>query len=257
MTNERSNRKIVVIGGSGLIGRNLVNRLRNKGHEVVAASPGSGVDTLTGKGLAEVLQGTQVVVDVTNSPSFEDAAVLKFFETSTRNLLSAEAAAGVSHHVALSVVGADRNPDSGYMRAKLAQEKLIEAGKVPYTILRATQFFEFIGMIADGSTDGNTVRLTSAMMQPIAADDVAAALVPVALGEPVNGMIELAGPEPIRMDDLVRQFLAAKHDARQVTADVQARYFGAVVNDQSLTPGAHPRLGPTRLAEWLSSMPRK
>lgn len=256
MTNERSNMKIVVIGGSGLIGRNLVNRLRKKGHEVVAASPGTGVNTLTGEGLAQVLQGTQVVVDVTNSPSFEDAAVLKFFETSTRNLLSAEAAAGVRHHVALSVVGADRSPDSGYMRAKMAQEKLIKAGKVPYTILRATQFFEFIGMIADGSTDGNTVRLTSAMMQPIAADDVAAALVPVALGEPVNGMIELAGPEPIRMDDLVRQFLAAKHDARQVTVDVQARYFGAVVNDQSLTPGANPRLGPTRFTEWLSSMPR-
>src|SRR5215472_12732237 len=205
MTNERTSMKIVVIGGSGLIGTKLVTRLRKKGHEVVAASPGSGVDTLTGKGLAEVLQGTQVVVDVTNSPSFEDAAVLKFFETSTRNLLSAEAAAGVRHHIALSVVGADRNPDSGYMRAKSAQEKLIEAGKVPYTILRATQFFEFVGM----STDGSTVRLTSALMQPIAADDVAAALVPVALGEPVNGMIELAGPEPIRMDDLVRQFLAA------------------------------------------------
>jgi uncharacterized protein YbjT (DUF2867 family) len=248
--------KIVVIGGSGLIGTNLVNRLRKKGHEVVAASPASGVDTLTGKGLADVLQGTQVVVDVSNSPSFEDAAVLKFFETSTRNLLSAEAAAGVRHHVALSVVGADRNPDSGYMRAKIAQEKLIKAGKVPYTILRATQFFEFIGMIADASTDGNTVRLTSAMMQPIAADDVAAALVPVALGEPVNGMIELAGPEPIRMADLVRQLLAAKHDARQVTVDAQARYFGTVVNDQSLTPGANPRLGPTRFAEWLSSMPR-
>lgn len=244
--------KIVVIGGSGLIGSKLVNKLREQGHEAVAASPASGVDTLTGTGLAEVLKGAQVVVDVTNSPSFEDAAVLQFFETSTRNLLSAGTAAGVRHYVALSVVGADRLPDSGYLRAKIAQEKLIEAGKVPYTILRATQFFEFIGRIADGSTEGNTVRLTSALMQPVAAEDVAAALVRVALSEPVNGIVELAGPEPIPMDELARRLLSAKHDARQVIADVNAPYFGAVINDKSLTPGENPRLGPTRFEEWLS-----
>ncbi|MGH9866786.1 MAG: SDR family oxidoreductase [Candidatus Polarisedimenticolia bacterium] len=244
--------KILVIGGSGLIGTKLVNKLREHGHEAVAASPASGVDTLTGAGLAEVLKGTQVVVDVSNSPSFEDAAVLKFFATSTRNVLSAEAAAGVEHHVALSVVGADRMPDSGYMRAKMAQEKLIKAGAVPYTILRATQFFEFIGRIADGGTDGNTVRLTPALMRPVAADDVAAALDRVALGEPVNGTVELAGPEPIRLDELARRFLSAKHDARQVAADVHARYFGAKVNDQSLMPGDNPRVGPTRFDEWLN-----
>jgi len=246
--------KIVVIGGSGLIGTKLVNNLREHGHEAVAASPASGVDTLTGAGLAEALTGTQVVVDVSNSPSFEDAAVLKFFETSTRNLLSAEAAAGVRHHVALSVVGADRIPDSGYMRAKIAQEKLIKAATVPYTILRATQFFEFIGRIADGSTDGNTVRLTPALMQPVAADDVAAELDRVALDEPVDGIVELAGPEPIRLDELARRLLSAKHDARQVTADVHARYFGAEVNDLSLTPGDNPRVGPTRFDEWLSRL---
>lgn len=246
--------KIVVIGGSGLIGTKLVNNLREHGHEAVAASPDSGVDTLTGKGLAEALTGAQVVVDVSNSPSFEDAAVLKFFETSTRNLLSAEAAAGVRHHVALSVVGADRIPDSGYMRAKIAQEKLIKAAAVPYTILRATQFFEFIGRIADGSTDGNTVRLSPALMQPVAADDVAAELARVALGAPVGGIVELAGPEPIRLDELARRLLSAKHDARQVTADVHARYFGAEVNDQSLTPGDNPRVGPTRFDEWLGRL---
>jgi len=246
--------KIVVIGGSGLIGTKLVNNLREHGHEAVAASPASGVDTITGAGLAGALTGTQVVVDVSNSPSFEDAAVLKFFETSTRNLLSAEAAAGVRHHVALSVVGADRIPDSGYMRAKIAQEKLIKAATVPYTILRATQFFEFIGRIADGSTDGNTVRLTPALMQPVAADDVAAELGRVALGEPEDGMVELAGPEPIRLDELARRLLSAKHDARLVTAEVHARYFGGEVNDQSLTPGDNPRVGPTRFDEWLSRL---
>jgi uncharacterized protein YbjT (DUF2867 family) len=244
--------KIVVIGGSGLIGTKLVNKLREHGHEAVAASPNSGVNTLTGEGLAEVLKGASVVVDVSNAPSWEDAAVLKFFETSTRNLLSAEAAGGVRHHVALSVVGADRSPDSGYMRAKIAQEALIKAGKVPYTILRATQFFEFIGRIADESTEGNTVRLPSALMQPVAADDVAAALARVATGEPVNGITELAGPEPIRLDELARRFLKAKHDARRVTADANMRYFGAVVNDQSLTPGDNPRIGPTRFEEWLN-----
>jgi uncharacterized protein YbjT (DUF2867 family) len=244
--------KIVVIGGSGLIGKKLVNILREHGHEAVAASPASGVDTLTGAGLAEALKGAQVVVDVTNSPSFEDAAVLKFFETSTRNLLSAETAAGVKHHVALSIVGADRSPDSGYMRAKVAQEKLIRAATVPYTILRATQFFEFIAAIVDGSTEGNTVRLTLALMQPVAADDVAAALAPVATSAPVNGIVELAGPEPLPLAELARRLLTAKHDKRQVIADVKARYFGAELNDQSLTPGDNPRMGQTRFDDWLS-----
>jgi uncharacterized protein YbjT (DUF2867 family) len=244
--------KVVVIGGSGLIGSKLVNKLREHGHEAVAASPASGVDTLTGAGVAEALTGTQVVVDVSNSPSFEDAAVLKFFETSTRNLLSAEKAAGVGHHVALSVVGAERSPDSGYMRAKVAQEKLIKSGTVPYTILRATQFFEFIGRIADDATEDNTVRLPSALMQPVAADDVAAALARVATESAVNGTVELAGPEPIRMDELARRLLSAKHDARNVTVDAHARYFGAELNDQSLTPGKSPRIGPTRFEEWLS-----
>ena len=244
--------KIVVIGGSGLIGKNLVSRLRAGGNDAVAASPSSGVDTLTGAGLAEALKGAQVVVDVTNSPSFEDAAVLKFFETSARNLLPAEAAAGVGHHVALSVVGADRLPDSGYMRAKVAQEKAIKAATVPYTIVRATQFFEFIGAIADGSTEGKTVRLPPALMQPIAADDVAAALADISVGRPLNGTIEVAGPEAIRMDELARRFLSAKRDPRQVSTDVHARYYGAQVDDRSLTPGKDPRIAPTRFQDWLS-----
>jgi uncharacterized protein YbjT (DUF2867 family) len=243
--------KVVVIGGTGLIGSKLVNKLREHGHEAMAASPASGVDTLTGAGVAEALTGTQVVIDVSNSPSFEDAAVLKFFETSTRNLLSAEKAAGVGHHVALSVVGAERSPDSGYMRAKVAQEKLIKSGTVPYTILRATQFFEFIGRIADECTQGNTVRLSPALMQPIAADDVAAGLARVVMEPPVNGTVELAGPEPIRMDELCRRLLTAKHDPRQVTADIHVRYFGAEVNDRSLVPGDNPRLGSVRFDEWL------
>jgi uncharacterized protein YbjT (DUF2867 family) len=244
--------KIVVIGGSGLIGTKLVHKLREGGHHVVPASPASGVNTLTGAGLAEVLEGAQVVVDVTNSPSFEDAAVLEFFTTSARNLLAAEGAAGVGHHVALSVVGADRLPDSGYMRAKVAQETAIKAATVPYTILRATQFFEFIGSIADESADGDTVRLSTALMQPVAADDVAAALADVAVSPPVNGTVELAGPEPLPMDALVRRFLSAHQDTRQVVADVHARYFGTELNDQSLTPGDNPRLAPTRLEDWLS-----
>jgi uncharacterized protein YbjT (DUF2867 family) len=244
--------KIVVIGGSGLIGTKLVKKLREHGHEAAAASPATGVDTLTGVGLAGALEGAQVVVDVSNSPSFEDAAVLKFFETSARHLLPAEAAAGVGHHVALSVVGADRLPDSGYMRAKLAQEAAIKAARVPYTILRATQFFEFIGRIADGSAVGDTVRLSPALMQPVAADDVAAALADVAMGAPVNGTVELAGPEPLRLDELARRVLSAKQDARRVTTDSQARYFGAKLDDRSLTPGANPRIGPTRFEDWLS-----
>lgn len=229
--------KIVVVGGSGLIGTKLVNRLREGGHDAVAASPSSGIDTLTGAGLPEALKGAQVVVDVTNSPSFEDAAVLEFFQTSARKLLSAEAAAGVRHNVVLSVVGADRLPDSGYMRAQVAQETLIKAGAVPYTIARATQFFAFIGRIADGSTDGDTVRLSPALMQPVAADDVAAALAEIAVGPPANGIVELAGPEALPLDQLVRPVLSAKRDPRNVSTDVHARYFGTELNDRSLTPG--------------------
>jgi uncharacterized protein YbjT (DUF2867 family) len=244
--------KIVVIGGSGLIGKKLVTILREHGHEVVPASPATGVDTLTGAGLAAAMKGAQVVVDVTNSPSFEDAAVMKFFETSTRNLLASEKTAGVKHHVALSIVGADRNPDSGYLRAKVAQEKLIRDSTVPYTILRATQFFEFIGQIADAGTEGNTVRLTPAKLQPIAADDVAAALAPVAMGEPVNGIIEVAGPEPLPLAELARRWLTAKNDRRQVVDDAKARYFGTELNDRSLTPGENPRIGKIRFDEWLN-----
>jgi len=244
--------KIVVIGGSGLIGTKLVKRLREKGHEVVVAAPNTGVNTITGEGLPEALAGAQVVVDVANSPSFEDKAVLQFFETSGRNLLAAEAAAGVKHHVALSIVGADRLPDSGYLRAKMAQEKLIKASKIPYTILRSTQFFEFVSGIAQSATEGQTVRLSPAHLQPIVSDDVADALADVTLAPPVNGTIELAGPERISLDDLVRRFLRAKQDTRQVIADVHARYFGTELNDQSLTPGAKARIGATRFDDWLS-----
>ena len=252
------NKKIVIIGGSGLIGKKLVKNLRQHGHEVVAASPSSGVNTLTGEGLAEALVGASVVVDVANSPSFEDKAVLEFFETSGRNLLAAEAAAGVGHHIALSVVGTDRLLASGYFRAKMAQENLIKASAIPYTIVRATQFFEFVGAIAQSATDGQAVRLPPALMQPIVSDDVAAALAEIAVAEPLNGTVELAGPEPIHMDELVRRYLSANRDARKVTTDVHAGYFGTAVNDQSLTPGDHPRLGPTRFEDWLSrSIPQR
>ena len=246
--------KIVIIGGTGLIGTKLVNNLRQRGHEVVAASPSSGVNTFTGEGLAEALTRAQVVVDVANAPQWDDKAVLEFFETAGRNLLAAEAAAGVRHHVALSIVGADRLPASGYLRAKLAQENLIKASKVPFTIVRSTQFFEFVKGIAQSATEGQTVRLSPGMMQPSAAEDVAAALTDVAVAEPVNGTIEIAGPEPIRMDEFVRQFLSATGDARKVNTDVHARYFGAELNDQSLVPGpgAKPRLGATRFVDWLS-----
>jgi uncharacterized protein YbjT (DUF2867 family) len=243
--------KIVVIGGSGLIGKKTVDDLRRRGHEVVAASPSTGVNALTGEGLAGAFEGAAVVVDVSNSPSFEDAAVLAFFETSTRNLLDAEREAGVGHHVALSIVGADRLPDSGYMRAKVAQEGLIKASKVPYTIVRATQFFEFVGGIAQAATEGDTVRLPPALMQPIMSDDVASALAQIAVDEPLNDTVELAGPELIGQDELVRQFLIANRDPRKVLTDVHARYFGTELNDQSLTPGANPRLGPTRFGDWL------
>ena len=244
--------KIVVIGGSGLIGKKVVMNLRPHGDEVVAASPSSGVNTVTGEGLAQALAGAQVVVDVANAPSWEDKAVMAFFETSGRNLLAAEAAAGVGHHVALSVVGTDRLLASGYFRAKMAQEKLIKASPIPYTIVRATQFFEFVGGIAQLATEGQTVRLPPVLMQPIASDDVAAVMADVALAEPLNGTFDLAGPEPIRQDDLVRQFLNATRDARTVITDSKAPYYGIAVNDQSLTPGDNPRLGPTRFADWLS-----
>lgn len=245
--------KIVVIGGSGLIGKKVVKDLRERGHEVVAASPSSGVSTITGEGLAEALKGAQVVVDVANAPAWEDKAVLEFFESSGRNLLAAEATAGVGHHVALSVVGTDRLLASGYFRAKMAQEDLIKASPIPYTIVRATQFFEFVSGIAQSATEGETVRLPPAMMQPIVSDDVAVAMANVALEQPLNGTIDLAGPERIRMDELVRIYLSAKQDARTVTTDPGAKYFGVAVNDQSLTPGANPRLGATHFKDWLKS----
>jgi uncharacterized protein YbjT (DUF2867 family) len=252
-----ANDKIVVIGGSGLIGSKLVNNLRQRGYEVVAASPSSGVNTVTGQGLAEALNGAQVVVDVTNAPSWEDQAVLEFFETSGRNLLAAEAAAGVKHHVALSVVGTERLLASGYLRAKLAQERLIKASSIPYTIVRSTQFFEFVRSIAQNATEGATVRLPPALMQPIAAEDVAAALAEAAVGEPINGTVEIAGPEQLRQDELVREFLSATGDTRKVITDAHARYYGIEVSEQSLVPGPHPRLGSMRFAEWLSQYTRQ
>lgn len=244
--------KVVVIGGSGLIGSKVVRNLREAGHEVIAASPSSGVNSLTGEGLAEALAGAQVVVDVTNSPSFEDRAVMEFFQTSGRNLLAAEVVAGVRHHVALSVVGADRLPDSGYMRAKVAQEALIKASSIAFTIVRATQFFEFVPGIVQVATEGDTVRLPPAMMQPIASDDVAALLAEFAQSEPLNGMAEIAGPEPIRMNSLGIRYLNATHDPRTVITDSLARYFGTAVDDHSLTPGNSPRLGRVRFDEWLN-----
>jgi len=249
--------KIVVIGGSGLIGTKLVGKLPERGHEVVAASPSSGVDTITGAGVADAMAGATVVVDVANSPSWEDAAVLRFFETSSRTLLAAEVAASVKHHVALSVVGTERLLGSGYFRAKLAQENLIKASTVPYTIVRATQFFEFVGAITQSFTDGQTARVPPAAFQPVAADDVGAALADVALGAPKNGMVELAGPERVPLDEFVRGFLRSTHDARQVVTDPDARYFGMRLDDRSLTPGDAPLLGPTRFADWLSRPSRQ
>jgi uncharacterized protein YbjT (DUF2867 family) len=243
--------KIVVIGGTGLIGKKVVSNLRQQGHEVVPASPSSGVNVLTGEGLAKALAGAQVVVDVANSPSFEDKAALDFFERSAGNLRAAEETAGVRHHVALSVVGTDRLLSSGYFRAKMAQENLIKASPIPYTIVRATQFFEFVGGIAQSATDGQTVRLPPALMQPIVSDDVAAAVAVVAVAEPLKRTIEVAGPEAIRMDELVRRFLNANRDPRKVTTDANALYFGIKVNDQSLTPGDQARLGATRFGDWL------
>ena len=244
--------KIVVIGGTGLIGTKLVNNLRGRGQEVVAASPSSGVNTFTGEGLAEALKGVQVVVDLANAPSWEDKAVMEFFQTAGHNLLAAEAVAGVRHHIALTIVGADRLPGSGYLRAKVAQENVIKASGVPFTIVRSTQFFEFAKGIVQSATEGQTVRLSPALFQPIAADDVAAALTDVALAEPLNNTIEIAGPEPIGMDEFGRRFLSATRDPRKVTADIHAQYFGAELNDQSLTPGDKARLGKTHYADWLS-----
>ena len=244
--------KIVVIGGSGLIGSKLVDALRKQNHEVVAASPATGVDTISGKGVAEALAGAQVVVDVANSPSFEDKAVLEFFETSGRNLLAAEAAAGVGHHVALSVVGTDRLQGSGYFRGKMAQEKLIKASGIPYTILHSTQFFEFMGGIAKSAAEGDTVRLSPALIQPIASDDVVAVLAKVTLSPPVNGTIEVAGPERLRLAEIVQRYLTAMNDPRHVVADEHARYFGVELDDQMLLPGDKARIAASRYDAWLS-----
>src|SRR5437016_3221036 len=245
--------KIVVVGGTGLIGSKLVALLRQRDQEVLAASPDSGVNTLTGEGLAEALVGAQVVVDLANSPSFEDTAVMNFFETAGRNLLAAEAAAGVRHHVALSIVGTDRLPDSGYLRAKMAQERLIKASGIPYTILRSTQFFEFMGRVADSFSDGKTVRVPPALVQPISSNDVVTALADLVLGAPGNDTLEVAGPEKLRFDELIRRVLANNHDARKVTSDVHARYFGTELNDQSLVPASTaPRIGTTRFESWLA-----
>lgn len=244
--------KIVVIGGSGLIGSKVVSKLVAAGHEVIAASPASGVNTITGEGLAQALAGAKVVIDVANSPSFADQAVLEFFETSGRNLLAAEAVAGVAHHVALSVVGTDRLAESGYFRGKIAQEKLIRAGGIPYTIVHSTQFFEFLGGIAASGTVGDSVHLSPAFVQPIASQDVADAVADIALGQPVNGVIEIAGPEKLRLSDLVQRYLGLIGDPRKVVQDVHARYFGAELKDDTLVPGAHPRLGALSYASWYA-----
>ncbi|MGJ5135014.1 MULTISPECIES: SDR family oxidoreductase [unclassified Bradyrhizobium] len=246
--------KIVVVGGTGRIGTKLAGLLRRKGHDVVQASPRTGVDAVTGDGLDFALSGADVVVDVANSPSFEDGAVLEFFTRSTRNVLAAEIAARVQHHVALSIVGTDRLPDCGYFRGKLAQERLIRNSGRRYSILRATQFYEFADDIVATSTHGQVARLSPALFQPVAADDVAAALAAVTLAPPIDGIIELAGPEQLSLDDFGRRYLAAINDPRKVVADIHARYFGAELDDRSLTPGDHPRLGVIRFADWLSSL---
>lgn len=249
--------KIVVIGGTGLIGSKLVAKLRDHGHDALAASPDTGVNTLTGEGLAATLAGADVVVDVSNSPSFEDTAVMNFFQTSTRNILVAEAAEGVRHHVALSVVGTERLQESGYFRAKIAQEELIRSSTIPYSIVHATQFYEFIKSIADAATTGNTVRLAPALIQPMAADDVASAVGRTAVGQPINGVIEVAGPQEFRLDDLIRERLAAKGDPREVISDPEARYFGAVLKERTLLPGDGATLATTRFEDWImQSVPR-
>jgi uncharacterized protein YbjT (DUF2867 family) len=243
--------KIVVIGGSGLIGTKVVKLFREKGHEALAASPSSGVNTITGEGLAEALAGAQVVVDLANAPSWEDKAVLEFFETSGRNLLAAEAAAGVRHHVALSIVGTDRTSENGYFRAKVAQEKLIEASRIPYTVIRSTQFMEFLKGIAASATDGNLVRISPGLFQPIAADDVAAMVADVALGAPHNAIVEIAGPERAPFNEIVARYLKAVGDPRQVVSDPGARYFGSRVEERSLVPLGEARLGRIGLNDWL------
>ncbi|MBD9379479.1 MULTISPECIES: SDR family oxidoreductase [Pseudoxanthomonas] len=243
--------KIVVIGGTGLIGSKLVATLRNHGHEVLAAAPGTGVNTITREGLAEAMDGAQVVVDVANAPAWDDQAVLEFFETSGRNLLAAEAAAGVRHHVALSIVGSERNPDNGYFRAKVAQENLIKASGLPYTIVRATQFHEFVAGIAQAAVVGDEVRLSPALIQTIASDDVVAALADVAQATPIDGTIEIAGPEAVPLDEMAKRLFAVTGDTRKVVADVHARYFGGELDDQSLTPGPDARLGAIRFEDWL------
>jgi uncharacterized protein YbjT (DUF2867 family) len=245
--------KIVVIGGAGLIGKKLVANLRERGHDVVPASRSTGIDVMTGEGLVAALAGAKVVVDVTNSPSWEDQAVLEFFETSTRNLLAAEAAAGVGHHIALSVVGTDRMLASGYFRAKMAQENLITAGAIPYSILRATQFFEFVDGIAQFGAQGDVVRLPASLFQPIAAADVAAALAQLVDEPPHNALIDLAGPEAVPMHELIARYLQSKNDPRRVIADASAGYFGTPIDDRSLTPGPNPRLGPTHFDDWLKA----
>jgi uncharacterized protein YbjT (DUF2867 family) len=244
--------KIVVIGGSGLIGSRVVTKLCEYGHEAIAASPNSGVNSVTGQGLAEALKGALVVVDVSNSPSWEDAAVMKFFETSTRNLLAHEAAAGVGHHVALSVVGSERMLESGYFRAKIAQEDSIKASSIPYSIVRATQFFEFFKGIADVSAEGNKVRLPPVLIQPMAADDVATAVGQLALAQPIKGTLEIGGPEQFRLDEFVRKGLAASKDPREVVADPQARYYGIAVKARTLVPEDNATLGKTRFEDWLA-----
>ena len=244
--------KIVVIGGTGRVGARLVGLLQEHGHEALAAAPNTGVNTITGDGLAEALDHAAVVVDVSNSPSFDDAAVLEFFTTSTRNLLAAEVAAGVGHHVAMSIVGADRLPDSGYLRAKVAQEQLIATSSVPFSIVRATQFFEFIDSIAASATDGDTVRVSPMLIQPMAVEDVARAVGKVSAGAPLNGTMEIGGPEAFPLDDLVRRALVARRDPRGVVGDPAARYFGAVLAERSLVPGPDAQLGVTRFEDWLA-----
>ena len=248
--------KIVVVGGSGLIGSQVVSRLREQGHEVVGASPDSGVNTLTGEGLSDVLQDASVVVDVTNSPSFAEAASMEFFTKSTGNLLRYEAAAGVRHHMALSVVGTDRLSGSPYIRAKIAQEKLIEESSIPYSIVHATQFFEFVTRIADEATDGTTVRIAPVLIQPMAAEDVAKAVASIAVGAPVNGIVEIAGPELFRFDELIRRSLRARNDSREVIADPHARYYGAELGERTLVPDADARRGEIRFEEWLGRTAR-
>ncbi|HEX5695160.1 MAG TPA: SDR family oxidoreductase [Acidimicrobiia bacterium] len=244
--------KIVVVGGTGLIGSKLVTRLAEQGHDALPASPNTGVNTLTGEGLPEALEGADVVIDVSNSPSFEDAAVLEFFETSTRNLLAAEEEAGVGHHVALSVVGTDRLAESGYFRAKIAQEKLITESPIPFSIVRATQFFEFIGGIADAATEGNTVRVAPVLIQPMAADEVASAVDRTAVGSPINGTIDVAGPEQFRLDELIRKVLSARRDPREVITDPTAPYFGAHLGERTLVPEDGATLAETTIEDWLS-----